>query len=85
MDERVRRRIVAFYVAGIVNVFLGLYVLFEGRSVLAPGTWLILVIFFFGFAAVDFWFPHAIRKKWLEEQARLRAARDERGGMSDAR
>jgi len=74
-----------FYLAGVFNAVLGLYVLFEGRKILAPGTWFILVIFFFGFAALDFWFPRLMKKKWLEEQARLRAARDEGGGMRDAK
>lgn len=73
MDERLRKRITMFYLAGVFNAVLGLYVLFEGRKILAPGTWLILLVFFFGFAAVDFWFSKALKKKWLEEQARQAA------------
>ena len=77
MDDRIKRRILAFYFAGFVNLVLGLYVLINGRAFLEPGTWLILVAFFFGFAAVDFWFPRVLRRNWLEAQAR-------RGAQSDA-
>jgi hypothetical protein len=77
-----------FYVAGVVNAFLGLYVVIEGRAFLPPDTVRWLALFFFAFAAVDFWFPRMLRKKWLEAQARLAAQpgatppqKDEGGGM----
>ena len=73
MDERIKRRILAFYFAGFVNLVLGLYVLINGRAFLESGTWLILVAFFFGFAAVDFWFPRVLRRNWLAAQERLKA------------
>jgi hypothetical protein len=63
-----------FYVAGIFNAFLGLYVFFEGRKVLEPETANWLMLFFLAFAAVDFYFPHAMKKKWEEDQARLTGA-----------
>ena len=62
-----------FYFAGFFNLALGLYVLINGRSMLEPGMWTILIIFFFGFAAVDFWFPRVLKKKWREAQAKLDA------------
>ena len=77
MDERLKKRIMMFYLAGIINVFLGLYVLIEGVSFLPADTVQWLALFFIGFAAVDFYFPHAMKKKWLEEQARR--GRDEGG------
>ena len=73
MDERIKRRMLAFYFAGFVNLVLGLYVLINGSAFLEPGMWLILLAFFFGFAAVDFWFPRVLRKNWQEAQARLKA------------
>jgi hypothetical protein len=73
MDPRLRRRILIFNLAGAVNAVLGLYVLIEGPRFLPAGTVLALVVFFFAFAAVDFWFPYAIQKKWRKEQARLAA------------
>lgn len=80
MDPRLKRRIVMFYVAGFINLALGFYVLFQGGAVLGRGTWLLLLAFFFGFAAVDFWFPRAITRRWLEEQAKQAGARIEAKG-----
>lgn len=75
MDERLKKRIMMFYAAGVINAFLGLYVVFEGRAFLPPDTVRWLALFFFGFAAVDFWFPRMLKKKWLEAQAQLEAQR----------
>ena len=79
MDERLRKRIFMFYLGGVINVFLGLYVFIEGASFLdkESATW--IVVFFLTFAAIDFYFPYAMKKKWHEDQAaRLRA----QGGAS---
>ena len=75
MDERLKRRILMFYLAGVINAFLGLYVVIEGRAFLPPETARWLALFFFAFAAVDFWFPSVLKKKWLEAQAKLGAQR----------
>jgi len=85
MDPRLKRRILAFYFAGFFNLALGLYVLINGRSFLEPATWTVLLAFFFGFAAVDFWFPRVLRKQWQSAQAKLDAAKakDEGGRMKD--
>lgn len=71
VDPRLKRRIFYFYFAGVVNLALGLYVLIYGRSFLPQGTVMILVLFFFGFAAVDFYFPQAMKKKWADYQKQL--------------
>lgn len=73
MDRRLHKRIMMFYLAGVINAFLGLYVVFEGRNFLPPETLRWLALFFFAFAAVDFWFPQVLKKKWLEAQAKLNA------------
>ncbi len=70
MDERLKKRIRWFYFAGTVNLVLGIYVLIQGPAVLPRDTLLVLVLFFLAFAAVDFYFPYTLKKKWLEEQAR---------------
>ena len=75
MDERLKKRILMFYLAGVVNAFLGLYVVIEGRAFLSPDTVRWLALFFFAFAAVDFWFPRVLKKKWLEAQVKLAAQR----------
>jgi len=76
MDERLKRRILMFYLAGVINAFLGLYVVIEGRAFLPPETARWLALFFFAFAAVDFWFPSVLKKKWLEARAKLAAERE---------
>jgi uncharacterized membrane protein len=75
MDARLQKRIMMFYLAGVINAFLGLYVVFEGRNFLPPETLRWLALFFFAFAAVDFWFPRVLKKKWTEAQAKLDAQR----------
>ena len=69
MDERLKKRIVAFYIGGILNALLGLYVLIEGLSFLPPQTARTLAIVFLVFAAVDFYFPYALKKKWLADNS----------------
>ena len=69
MDDKLKKRIIMFYVGGILNALLGLYVLIEGLSFLPPDTVRILALVFLGFAAVDFYFPHSMKKKWLAENA----------------
>jgi uncharacterized membrane protein YfcA len=76
MDERLKKRILMFYLAGVVNAFLGLYVVIEGRAFLPPETVRWLALFFFAFAAVDFWFPRVLKRKWGEAQAKLAAERE---------
>ena len=70
MDKKLQTRIMLFYIGGIINALLGLYVLIEGLSFLAPDTVRTLAIVFLVFAAVDFYFPYALKKKWLADNAR---------------
>jgi hypothetical protein len=76
MDPRLKKRMLMFYLAGIFNAVLGAYILLEGRRFLPQGTALLLVVFFFGFAAVDFYFPRLMKKKWLEQRAQIAAERE---------
>ena len=69
MDEKLKKRIIIFYVGGIVNALLGLYVLIEGTSFLPPDTARILAFVFLAFAVVDFYFPYALKRKWLADNA----------------
>ena len=70
MDKKLRTRIMLFYIGGIINAVLGLYVLIEGLSFLPPDTVRTLAIVFLVFAAVDFYFPYALKKKWFADNAR---------------
>lgn len=67
IDERLKKRIYAFYLAGAFNLVLGVWVLFYGEG-LEGSTRNIMLAFFFGFAALDFWFPSLMKKKVAEYQ-----------------
>ncbi len=67
-EEKLKKRIYAFQFAGILNLFLGFYVLLYGDGV-DPNTRNIMLAFFFGFAALDFWFPSYLKRKFAEQQA----------------
>ena len=73
MDERLKKRIFAFYLGGILNALIGLYVVIEGPAFLPADTVRTLALVFLAFTAVNFYFPYAMKKKWLEDQARGRA------------
>ena len=73
IDPRLKKRMLMFYLAGIFNAAIGVYILLEGRKFLPEGTVLILVVFFLAFAALDFYFPRMMKRKWLEHQAQLAA------------
>lgn len=80
MDPRLKKRMILFYLAGIFNAALGVYILLHGRQFLPQSTALFLVFFFFGFAAVDFYFPRLMKKRWLEERARQEMERKSKSG-----
>ena len=67
-----QKRVALFYLGGVINAFLGLYVLIEGASFMPREKAMWIVVFFLGFAAVDFWFPQRMKKKWLADQEKLR-------------
>ena len=85
MDAKLRKRIIMFYCAGVVNLLIGAYVLFFGRSFLPEDKITMLILFFLGFAALDFWMPQMMKKKWAQDQAKLeeqRRALGAQGGKS---
>ena len=69
MDERMKRRILLFNLAGVINLALGGYVLLFGSGFLESDKIMIMSFFFFAFAAVDFYFPYAMKRKWQADQA----------------
>lgn len=77
-EEKLKKRIYAFYFAGTINLFLGCYVLLYGGGV-DPSTRNIMLLFFFGFTILDFWFPSHLKKKFLEQQAQLYAQAQAQG------
>ena len=75
MDDKTKKRIYMFYAAGVVNLLIGAYVLFFGRDFLPEDKITMLILFFLGFAALDFWMPVMIKKKWRKDQAMLQEQR----------
>ncbi len=71
MPDKLRKRIFLFYAAGVLNLVIGGYILLAGRSFLPEDKVTMLILFFFGFAAVDFWMPSMLKKKWVQEQQKL--------------
>jgi protein-S-isoprenylcysteine O-methyltransferase Ste14 len=69
-----------FYFAGVINVVLGVYVVLEGRAFLPAETARWLALFFFVFAAVDFWFPRMLKRKWQDMQSQAAARQAAQGG-----
>jgi protein-S-isoprenylcysteine O-methyltransferase Ste14 len=80
MDPRLKKRIMLFYFAGVINVVLGIYVVIEGRAFLPPETARWLALFFFAFAAVDFWFPRMLKRKWQDMQSQAATRQTAQGG-----
>lgn len=75
MDEKtLKNRAYAFQFAGVLNLFLGLYVLLYGGEI-ETSTRLIMLCFFFGFALLDFWFPVQLKKNYARQMAALEQAR----------
>ncbi|HTE14271.1 MAG TPA: hypothetical protein VK642_04275 [Burkholderiales bacterium] len=82
MPDKVKKRIYMFYAAGVVNLLIGTYVLFFGRGFLPEDKITMLILFFLGFAAVDFWMPIMIKKKWEKDQAAYDAQQRAQGSHS---
>jgi hypothetical protein len=82
MDERLKKRIYAFYLAGALNLILGCWVLIHGGD-LKQSTRSIMMLFFFGFAALDFWFPSQLKKKYNEEKAQFERMQRERAEKAE--
>lgn len=80
MDDKLKKRIIMFYAAGVVNLLIGGYILLFGRSFLPEDKILMLILFFLGFAAVDFIMPNMIKRKWAADQAKLE---DQRRAMNN--
>ncbi len=76
LEAKLKKRIYVFYFAGLLNLVLGFWVLFYGGE-LEQSTRTIMMLFFFGFAAVDFWMPQQLKKKYAEFVAESRRMQQE--------
>jgi uncharacterized membrane protein YfcA len=82
MDDKIKKRIYMFYAAGAVNLLIGAYVLFFGRGFLPDDKFQIIVLFFLCFAALDFWMPVLIKKKWAADLAKAEEQRKAMAGLT---
>jgi uncharacterized membrane protein len=63
MNDKIKQRIILFYIGGIFNAMLGLYVVFEGPSFLPAEQVKTLSLVFLGFTVVNFYMASHLKKK----------------------
>ncbi len=78
MDNKIKTRIILFYIGGIFNAMLGLYVVFEGPSFLPADQVKMLSLVFLGFTVVNFYMASVMKKKVRASMAAGQAANDDR-------
>ena len=76
MNDKIKTRIILFYIGGIFNALLGLYVVFEGPSFLPPDQVKMLTIVFLGFTVVNFYMAGYLKKKVREAMAAAQSQND---------
>lgn len=81
MNDKIKTRIILFYIGGILNAMLGLYVAFEGPSFLPADQVQLLSLVFLGFTVVNFYMATLLKKK---VQAAIAAARPKNDDTSPA-
>lgn len=81
MNDAVKKKIIIFYIGGIFNALLGLYVVFEGPSILPPDQVKILALAFLAFTVINFVMASYLKKK---VKAAIAAAQAQNSGESPA-
>ena len=76
MNDKTKIRIIIFYIGGIFNALLGLYVVFEGPSFLPEGQIKMLTLVFLGFAVVNFFMASYLKRKVREALAASQSQND---------
>ena len=76
MNDKTKTRIIIFYIGGIFNALLGLYVVFEGPSFLPEGQIKMLTLVFLGFAVVNFYMASYLKRKVREALAASQSKND---------
>jgi uncharacterized membrane protein len=80
VDDKLKTRIVIFYIGGILNALFGLYVVFEGPSFLPADKVQLLSLVFLGFTVVNFYMASVLKKK--VQAANAEAKNNERSPAS---
>jgi hypothetical protein len=60
----VKKRVLVFYFAAGLNVFMGLYVLAAGAGQAGGGTLTLIAFVFLVFAGVNFYMARVLRRRW---------------------
>ena len=76
MNDKIKTRIILFYIGGIFNAMLGLYVVFEGPAFLPEDQVKILTLVFLGFTVVNFYMAAFLKKKVKDAIAASQAKHD---------
>lgn len=76
MDDKVKSRIILFYIGAIMNGLFGLYVFLEGPSFLPPDQVKMLTLVFLGFTVVNFYMAGYLKKKVKEAIAAAQSKND---------
>ena len=63
MNDKIKTRIIMFYIGGILNALFGLYVMFEGASFLPADKVQMLSLVFLAFTVVNFYMASMLKKK----------------------
>jgi uncharacterized membrane protein len=80
VQDKLKKRVVIFYIGGILNALFGLYVVFEGPSSLPADKVQLLSLVFLGFTVVNFYMASVLKKK--VQAANAEAKNNERSPAS---
>ena len=81
MNDAIKKKIVLFYIGGILNAMFGLYVVFEGPNLLPPDQVRILSLAFLAFTAINFLMATYLKRK-VQAAAAAQAQNDDRSPAS---
>ena len=62
--DSIRKRILLFYFAGGVNLFMAVYVMSAGAGSVASSTLLTIALVFIVFAILNFYLARKLRTRW---------------------
>jgi hypothetical protein len=64
--DSLRKRILLFYFAGGINLFMGVYVMSAGAGTVDSGTLLTISLVFIVFAVLNFYVARKLRTRWSQ-------------------
>ena len=80
MDPVIEKRINLLYLGGIINAYIGLYVLIEQPAAFEFTTALAIGVAFVVFAGIDFVMPLYLRRQWRARAGAARARQSQAPG-----